>query len=368
MKRRILTSIILKALNKAAFNMEEMELMDAGAKEWKDSNLRYTPGIKIPSAFRSDKDDFLERHDLYVPDVAKRGLLTQAYLIQDQQSYIIPPIVEGSAFFRAGATFIPGQKGKLNVSPLRNIWASFAEDGEEPASDGDEITGGSVNLEPHRVYSCLDIPRMTLIQGGDAAENYLREGIAASIREAVEKVLGGVAAADSAQPQGMGYKITTGTDTKADAVDPDMRNLAELEEALGSLNVPDEGFAFITNANGRRKLRRMLYSASNELIHDGKLFGYPLYSSNAISNVAGDSVKGNLLIFGYMPDLAIVQFGGYDITPDPVTLKKSGKVQLHINSYWDFKGLRGSLSTGDGTDADDYAYSFATMAMLKALD
>lgn len=368
MKRRnLLTSIILKALNKAAYNMEELELMDAGSKEWKDSNLRHSGGIKIPSIYHSDRDDFLERHDLSVPDFSNRGLLTQAYMVQDQHSFIIPPIVEGSAFLRAGATFIPGQKGKLNVSPLRNIWASFAEDGEEPASDGDEITGVSVNFEPHRIYSCLDIPRMTLIQGGDYAEKYLREGIAASIREAVEKVLGGVAAADAKQPQGMGYKITTGTDTKADAVNPDLENLAELEEALASLNVPDEGFAFVTNANGRRKLRRMLYDTGGEAIHDGKLFGYPLYSSNAVSSAAGDSVKGNLLIFGYMPDLAIVQWSGYDITPDPVTLKKTGKVQLHINCYFDFKGLRGSLSTGEGTDADDYAYSFASMALLDAI-
>jgi hypothetical protein len=166
----------------------------------------------------------------------------------------------------------------------------------------------------------------------------------------------------------MGYAITTGAETKRNAIVPTYSDIVALEEAVSGLTVPIENYAFITNPAGRRILRKIYKDedAGGEPVYkDGKINDYPAFISNLVSGQAGADGLGNLLLYGNWKDLAILQFGAYDIIADPFTLKKQGKIQLNINAYFDFKGLRGSLPTSavGQTQPNDYAISFSSLAI-----
>ena len=132
---------------------------------------------------------------------------------------------------------------------------------------------------------------------------------------------------------------------------------------------------YLTNAKGRGLLKlaqkagffdlslNLALGNSEPLLGDsGFMNDYRVFTTNSASGAAGEDGDGNLLVFGNWSDLVIGQWGGYDVTVDPYSIAKDGQVRLVINSYFDAKGLRGSTSTGTGSDKDDYL-NFASMAV-----
>jgi hypothetical protein len=166
----------------------------------------------------------------------------------------------------------------------------------------------------------------------------------------------------------MGYKITTGADTKANSIGPTFSTIVGLETAVDTSNALVGNLAYITNAAGRGILKAVPVTPTygeKMLLEGNQMNGYPVLVTNSCSGIAGDDDTGDLLVFGNWRDLAICQWGGYDITVDPYTLAKTNQVQIVINVYFDAKGMRGVLSTDalSVTQDDYYAYSFASVAI-----
>jgi HK97 family phage major capsid protein len=140
-----------------------------------------------------------------------------------------------------------------------------------------------------------------------------------------------------------------------------------LETAVDVSNALDGNLAYITNGTGRGILKSIDKGVANDtgemLMTDGMLNGYPVLVTNSAATTAGDDDTGELLVFGNWADLCIAQWGGYDITVDPYTAAATNQVKIVINAYFDAKGLRGTATTGSGTAADDYAKSFASLAI-----
>jgi HK97 family phage major capsid protein len=270
-----------------------------------------------------------------------------------------------SVFIKAGALFLTNQINTIKVSSLSGILASWIDDGEEVEVDGATINPTGATFEGKRLYAQLNVPRRMIEQGGPEFDAYLRSCITAALADKLDATLGGVLASGTYKPQGMGYAITSGMTSKEAAISPDYQDIVNLESSLNDINFPVRDLAFITNARGRGILRNVTNPGGDPIFKDGKLLDYLAYVSNYISSHAGANSDGNLLLWGCWKDLAILQFGGYDIIVDPFTLKKQAKVQLNINAYFDFKGLRGSSPTSpDGsTEANNYAFSFSSLAI-----
>lgn len=363
-KRLLLIDLITKNLRKEKLDMFELEVQDAARRGMKDSELGHLVdknSILIPLEYSSESDDYLAQRNL-------RSIGTEQLLIGTEPNYIIRPITDISVFTQAGATYMPLQVPDMKIPSFSGIMAQWVADGEEPADDGDNIDVSGARFAGKRLYVCLDIPTKILIQGGVESEKWLRESIIAAITARVDSTIGGILAGTANYPAGMGYAITSGSDTKRNAIIPKYSDIDAMEEALSGLHVPISNYGYITSPAGRRILRKIYKdeAAGGEPVYkDGKINDYPAFISDAISDQAGADGLGSLLLFGNWPDLGIVQFGAYDIIADPYTLKRQGKVQLTINSYWDFKGMRGSLptSTNDQTQANEYAHSFTSLAI-----
>jgi HK97 family phage major capsid protein len=196
----------------------------------------------------------------------------------------------------------------------------------------------------------------------------LLANIADAVARKLEATILGVAAGSTTQPQGMGYKITTGADTKANAAAPTYASMVALETAVDTSNALVGNLAYITNAGGRGIMKTTLITGTygeRMLLEGSQMNGYPVLVTNSASAVAGDDDIGDLVVFGNWRDLVICQWAGYDITVDPYTLASNNQVKITINAHFDGKGLRGSLATDvhGVTQADQYAYSFASAAI-----
>lgn len=296
------------------------------------------------------------------------GTATQGQeIVAEQKMAILPPLENKLVLAAAGATYLTGLVGNVSIPSYSGTTVAWK--GEVIAADDGAGTFGEVGFSPKRLTAYLDVSKLFLAQDSVGAERMLLDNIASAVARKLESTILGVAAGSATQPQGMGYKITTGTDTKAAKAAATNKLLVALETAIDSANALANKLGYITNASGRGILKTTLketglpgYICSEA----GQVNGYPLYVTNGCSGAAGTDA-GDLVVFGNWADLCIGQWGGFDITVDPFTVAKENKVRIVINAYFDAKGLRGSAPTdvhGEATtQADDYAISFASLAI-----
>lgn len=322
-----------------------------GRSQFKEAGINIEGGFIIPSEVRAD---------------IKAGTATAGQeIVAEDKKAIIPPLVDKLVFAKAGVTMLTGLVG--NVSVPSYAGTTVAWKGEVAAADDGGGAFSEVELSPKRLTAYINVSKQFLLQDGVGAERMLMENIANAVARKLESTILGVAVGSATQPQGMGYKVTTGADTKANAVEPTWATIVGLETAVDSSNALDGNLAYITNGGGRGILKTAMKEA--DVAHgylvdeNGLVNGYPLLVTNSASAVAGDDDIGDLVVFGNWADLVIGQWGGYDITVDPYTLAPTGQVKITINAYFDAKGLRGELTTGVGTQNDYYAKSFASTAI-----
>jgi HK97 family phage major capsid protein len=343
--------------------MEMLEIHNMAQKELRDMQISTLNPDKKGSFCIPQSYCAAENYRIF-PAAGRRSLESQEYLIPHTQQYIINPVTEKSVFLLAGATYISAGISDIHIPSFSGILVQNLEDGEDPLTDGDAITIGGAILKPKRVYALIDIPRSLLVQSNPDIEKWLEDNITAALALKIDAMIGGVEADDLVKPQGMGYAASI-----KDVIQPVYDDIVELETSIGSnfggINLPTTSPAFITNSGGRRILRKKYIgnSGTDPVFKDGKILDYPAFVSDAISNKAGSQQNGNLLLFGNWKDLCIVQFGGYEIFVDPYILKKSGKVQLCVNAYYDFKGLRGAQKVDLLEQPNAYANSFNSIAI-----
>jgi len=352
----IILDLIRKNLRNEKKNLNELEIEDIAKKALKASGQSTIPSrggsIYIPLSLRTESDDYWAGRN-------KRDILTEAYLIGAKRQYIINPLNDVSVFGLAGARFMDVEHEDFKSASFSGIFGSWVNDGEEPDSDGDDLAAAGATYSGKRIYVCLDIPMKAIALGGLETENILKDGIRGAVAAILDSTIGGATASSTKKPQGMGFA----TGLNSVSINPVYNDILALEEAVNGLNVPIDKYSFITNPKGRKILRSTYRDPAglHPVFNNGKINDYNAYISNHITGQAG-SGDGNLLLFGNFSDLAAVQFGAWEILVDPFILKKLGKVQLTVNSYWDVKGLRGPAVSPAGV-VNEYAHSFASIAI-----
>jgi HK97 family phage major capsid protein len=301
--------------------------------------------------------------------VAGTQYLGKEFVPEDKRP-ILPPLQNQLVFSQAGATFLTGLTGDVSIPSFSDATVAWKTEIAAAVTAG--MTTAEVTFSPKRLTAFMDISKLFLIQSGPAAERMLLDILAAATARKLESTILGVAAGSSTQPQGMGYKVTTGIDTKANSVVPTYAILVGLESTVDAANAAVGNLAYITNAGGRGILKSIDKGVNNDTgdmlcSESGIVNGYRLLVTNGASAIAGGDNTGDLLVFGNWKDLCIGQWGGYDITVDPYTKAGTGMVVITINAYFDAKGLRGTAATdvhgASTSDPDDYAISFASTAL-----
>lgn len=262
---------------------------------------------------------------------------------------------------KAGAPFFPGPPD-LSV-PLFGTANTFAFTPENDNAPEDQDIG-NITFVLCRIAGYKDISTLFFQPHNEGLlEVWLRKATA-YLDMALDAAVFGKQARSTTIPQGTGYAISTGTDTKAAAVVPDWDDILTLEGTVGAAKALRGSLSYITSPAGAKILKSTYRDTGTTrfLMEDGKMNGYPVYVCDQVIDNAGSDAAGSLLIFGNWEDLAIRDYGLL-VTVDKFSQAINAKVRLVFNWLVDYRGLRGEVSTGSGTDDYEFAHSFSSIAI-----
>lgn len=262
---------------------------------------------------------------------------------------------------KAGALIIPGSED-LSV-PLFGTTNTFAFTAENDNAPEDQDIS-NITFVPCRIAGYKDISTLFFQPHNEGLlEVWLRKATA-YLDLALDKAVFGKQARSTTIPQGTGYAISTGTDTKAAAIVPDWDDILTLESTVGAAKALRGKLAFVTSPAGAKILQSKYRNTatSHFLMEDGRMAGFPVHVCDQVIDNAGSDAAGSLLIFGNWEDLAIRDYGLL-VTVDKFSQAINAKVRLVFNWLVDYRGLRGEVSTGAGTDNYEVAHSFSSIAI-----
>lgn len=302
---------LLKAVrdiaNNRSLDATAEAVVNAGAEEMRAAGLSFGGQIQLP----------VENRDITVAtehdDVV--GLEMQSML---------EPLRAKNVLINAGAKYLTGLVGDVQV-PIMGA-TSVSWEGETGSFSGDSQYT-SVKLTPKRLTAYVDVTKQFLAQTSADAEAMLKADLVNAINGKLEATILGSASGTTTQPAGM----FSGADIKSGITA--FSALTDLEADVEDANVNGE-CVYVMSNKAKAVARAMSKSTKNtQLVMEGNnIDGVAVYNT---SHVAGKN-----FIYGDFSNLAIGQWGAIDLTVDPYTVAKDGKVRIVVNAFFDAKVLR----------------------------
>lgn len=242
-----------------------------------------------------------------------------------------------------GANFLGGLNGNIDMPKGASFDASWnTETGE--SNDATPNTS-IISMSPKRLEATVSRSRQILIQSAPDVDAYLTRNIYAAISQGIEKAA--IAGGGTNQPEGIlattGIGAVVGGDN---GLAPTFAHIVDLETKVAQENADIGALGYLTNAKVRGKLKNTLKASnvSGYIWEDANtLNGYRTGVTNLVPstlNKGGSVGVCSAIIFGNFNDLVIGNWGGMDLIVDPYSLKKFGKIEMTINTFWDVAVLR----------------------------
>lgn len=303
---------LLKAINAIANNRALDAVASAvankGAEEMRNAGISFAGQIQIP----------MESRAISVSSEGEDVVATEMF-------DVLAPLRAKNVLVQAGAKLLTGLVGDVQIPVMSASNVNW--EGEEGEAKDAGTTFTNVKLSPRRVTAYIDVTKQFLAQTDASVEQTLRNDLINALNAKLEKTILGTGAGSATQPAGI-FASATG----ATAV-TDFKGLCDIEAEVEDANVMGE-CKYIMSNKAKATLRNMPKSSkTTQLVMEGGMVdGTPVFNT---SNVAE-----KYFAFGDWSNLAIGQFGGLDITIDPYTLAKDGKVRIVVNAFFDAKQLR----------------------------
>lgn len=314
---------LLKTINDVANNRnlsdEATAVIEAGVEEMRNSGLSYGGQIQIPvSELRAN---------------ITVGSATGDGAVGVDTTDFLEPLRAKNVLINAGAKFLTGLVGDVLVPTIGASNVSW--EGEVGDHDGGSAASG-VKLQPHRLTCYVDVSKQFLSQTSDSAENLLKNDLIRAINEKLESTILGSAAGSTTQPAGIFYTTASG----GLGTYGTYARITELESLVEDANVMGE-CSYIMSNKAKAAYRSAVKGSTTGgfICENNSIDGTPVYST---SNVENKNVA-----YGDWSQLAIGQWGAIDLTVDPYTVAKDGKVRIVVNAFFDAKVLRdGAIKVG----------------------
>lgn len=303
---------LIKAINDIANNrnLDERSQMvvNQGVAEMRKAGQSYSGQIVLPVEERSDIQATVANHGQEV--------------VAEDKLNILGPLRDALVMTKAGAVYMTGLVGNVSIPTYNG--ANVGWQGEiDPATDGAGAFG-EVLLSPKRLTAYLDVSKQFLIQDSASAEALLKSDIIKALTNKLEATILGAGTGSANEPEGI-FSITADDFTK------DYDGIVEMEQALEEANVTGN-YTYIINPLSKAILRKAKTDAgSGQFVYsDGEINGIPALVTNACAGI----------VVGDFSNYIIAQWGGIDLTVDPYTQARNGKIRLVINAYFDAKPTR----------------------------
>jgi HK97 family phage major capsid protein/HK97 family phage prohead protease len=237
------------------------------------------------------------------------------------QSFI--DILRNRAIIMQVGTELSGLVGNIDI-PRQTTGASASWIGEDADSTQEDVDFDLVSLRPKTVTNFMEVTRKMLMQSSLGIEAILRREMASGL--ALQMDLKGFYGTGSSDTP-TGIKATSGINSFYWATDntPLFSELVRMETEIASDNADVPSMAYVTNpvirgyAKGARKIATS--TDSTTIWEPGStLNGYRTEITNQVAT--GD------VFFGNWADLLIGMWGGLDLTVDPYTHSKKGRIRI----------------------------------------
>ena len=304
---------LLKAINDIVNNRNLDDtanaVVKAGIEEMRNSGLSFEGQIQLPTEERAAITVSTEHDDVVATDVYN----------------VLEPLRAKNVLAAAGAKFFTGLVGDV-VVPVMSA-SNVAWEGETAAASDGAGAFTSAKLTPKRLTAYVDVSKQFLVQTSESAERVIREDIVNAINTKLESTILGNANGSATQPAGIFYSAS------ALGSIADFGDICDLEADVEDANVLGE-CKYIMSNKAKAALRGMIKGTNNTgmVFENGAVDGTPAFNT---SNVGGKNIA-----YGDWSNLAIGQWGAWDLVVDPYTQAANGKVRLIINAFFDAKVLR----------------------------
>ncbi|SFF96572.1 phage major capsid protein, HK97 family [Prevotella sp. KH2C16] len=245
---------------------------------------------------------------------------------------LVTPLENELIAARAGATFLAGLQGNIDIPFYTGTTAGWAGEVEAAADGSGKFK--KKTLSPKRITGYVDLSRQLLIQSNDSIEAYIQSSLVEAVRQTLEGTMFSADDAADNKPAGLLNGVV------AQTAAPTYGLLVDAETVLYKNNFRSLNWVGAYDALGILKKTEKVAGQPVYLYEGGLIDGRPVYGSN---NVAS---KG--LILGDFSELTIGQWGGIEVTVDPYTQALNGTVRLIVNAYFDYFVRRGYDKKGDG--------------------
>lgn len=309
-KRFSLIDAINDVANNRPLDNIASKINEIGTQEMRSTGLSFGGQIQIPtSELRAAVTVAAEGEDVVATDLYD----------------IVGPLRAKNVLVQAGADFLTGLVGDVQIPIMSATNVNWAGETAGATDGAPEFT--NVTLSPKRLTAYVEISKQLLAQHSVAVENKIREDIIKAINSKLEATILGSSAGSTTQPAGIFYDATPTVITGIDGI-------AEVEGDVEEANVFGDNLKWIINPKFKAALRGMAKgeNIAQSLYENGEIDGTPALSTSNVGTKLG--------VYGDFGALAIGQWGSIDLTVDPYTQAKNGKIVLVINAFFDAKVVR----------------------------
>ncbi len=317
----------------------ETELSDAIAADLKMGTAP-RGGILVPLRIRASGADSKTN--------AAGGYLAQTRV----GTSIVDALRASCRILQLGADFMSGVRFSLALPTEANVmaasWVNENPSSDAPASDS---SFGQRLLRPHEMCATTSVSRQLLVQSSDNLDRFISTRIGKAHGQLLDSAaISGTGNAN--QPVGLlNYSGVGAVAVGANGGALTAAHMVALESTVGAANGDDGELCFLTNSTQRAKLRAVpeLTGGALPLWRDGRMLGYPAFSSNQVPSTLTKGNSGavcSAVVFGNFGAITICQFeGAVELVVDPYSLKKQAEIELTSYCSYDVAVLTpGSLA------------------------
>jgi HK97 family phage major capsid protein len=237
-----------------------------------------------------------------------------------------------------GMQVVTGLQGRVNVGRGKDFAASWTA--ENTANNTTTGATDRYEMYPHRLTALSQLSKQLILQDGDSEAVISRQLINAINAALMAAAING--SGSSGQPEGLLNATGVG---QVVAGDPDGATLtfADVVNLEGEVKTDagmPQNLAYLTNSALRSYLKKTAIETgdSARIWMNGEMNGRAAYSNDQVPDDLSKGSSGDTLsalLFGNWQDLWVGQWGGMDIIADPYSAKKSGLIELQVDTFWD---------------------------------
>ncbi len=335
----------------------------------------YQEAVTAAKAIRMET---LYNANSFLVNMSSRAVLETAGTPASAMVHVPEPqsvIMDSAQFFN------PGLVNEFTIPRFDQLTPEFLPMTDAPASS--QLPGvDTITTSPKRLFTYIDIAKHMLTMSDEAAGRLIFSQMEIRCGETIDQTVFGVQEGTDYRPQGMGYAITSGTDTAEAAVslvpgiDP-FKSLCQSLVTAGTWRSP----VWITSPSAAILLQSTPMIAPKDdttnyygwaasarpIMDNGRILNLPVVISEFVSNLAGSSGDGALVMLASLKNIAVVQFGAWQVLADPVTMARSNTVRFIIQGFFDVKGLKGSSPTDSAPEPATQDNDYANVVVCTAI-